>query len=336
MTEKPAPVAPRPAASILLLRDGPAGLETFMVVRHHQIDFASGALVFPGGRMEAADAEIVAAPADPLAPFKVAAIREAFEECGVLLARAEGEDGFVAGRPRGRARPRRALRRSHGEGKARAGARRARAVRPLDHARLRAEALRHPFLPGAGPRRPGARPRRARGGRIRSGSRRSRRWPSMGAASSSCSRPTATCGSSRPMRTPPPRSPPPASTPVVTVQPERVTVDGGPGLEDPGRGRLRRRGVLGRRAAVAPRPLCGREAPDPVLPARSLPPGQARDRAGMTVDATPHPAASPPFSRKKAITSSTPCPVFMLAMTNGRALRWVLASRAITSRSAPT
>ena len=95
MTEKPAPVAPRPAASILLLRDGPAGLETFMVVRHHQIDFASGALVFPGGRMEAADAEIVAAPADPLAPFKVAAIREAFEECGVLLARAEGEDGFV-------------------------------------------------------------------------------------------------------------------------------------------------------------------------------------------------------------------------------------------------
>ncbi len=95
MTEKPAPVAPRPAASILLLRDGPAGLETFMVVRHHQINFASGALVFPGGRMEPADAEIVAALADPLAPFKVAAIREAFEECGVLLARAEGEDGYV-------------------------------------------------------------------------------------------------------------------------------------------------------------------------------------------------------------------------------------------------
>ncbi len=130
MTETPAPVAPRPAASILLLRDGPAGLETFMVVRHHQIDFASGALVFPGGRMEAADTEMAAASvaalppgqspggggrgpkpvegrasfrtpygprlqADPLAAFKVAAIREAFEECGVLLARADGEDGFV-------------------------------------------------------------------------------------------------------------------------------------------------------------------------------------------------------------------------------------------------
>ena len=99
----------------MLLRDGPAGLETFMVVRHHQIEFASGALVFPGGRMEAADAELaVAARAerggavsdrvlqetDPLAPFKVAAIREAFEECGVLIARARGEDGLV---PAGRA-----------------------------------------------------------------------------------------------------------------------------------------------------------------------------------------------------------------------------------------
>ncbi len=99
MTEKPVPVAPRPAASILLLRDGPAGLETFMVVRHHQIDFASGALVFPGGRMEAADEEIVAAiadprdkpgdgerlaPSDPLAAFKVAAIREALRVVGLI------------------------------------------------------------------------------------------------------------------------------------------------------------------------------------------------------------------------------------------------------------
>ena len=95
MTE---PAVPRPASTILLLRDGSAGLETFMVVRHHEIDFASGALVFPGGRMEAADEALgkTRAPADPLAPFKVAAIREAFEECGVLLARAEGEDALVA------------------------------------------------------------------------------------------------------------------------------------------------------------------------------------------------------------------------------------------------
>ena len=38
-----------PAATILMLRNGEAGLEVFMVVRHHQIDFASGALVFPEG-----------------------------------------------------------------------------------------------------------------------------------------------------------------------------------------------------------------------------------------------------------------------------------------------
>ena len=84
---------PRPASTILFLRDGPTGLETFMVVRHHQIDFASGALVFPGGRFEPADAELAASiglSADPLAAFKIAAIREAFEECGVLLARPRG------------------------------------------------------------------------------------------------------------------------------------------------------------------------------------------------------------------------------------------------------
>ena len=91
------PAVPRPASTILLLRDGPAGLETFMVVRHHEIDFASGALVFPGGRMETADEALArtVAPDDPLASFKVAAIREAFEECGVLMAGAEGEDSFV-------------------------------------------------------------------------------------------------------------------------------------------------------------------------------------------------------------------------------------------------
>ena len=72
----------RPAATILLLRDGDKGLEVFMVVRHHAIDFASGALVFPGGRVEGSDhalAERVGGTA-----FQLAAIRETFEECGVL------------------------------------------------------------------------------------------------------------------------------------------------------------------------------------------------------------------------------------------------------------
>jgi len=92
-----APAPARPAATVLLLRDGAAGLEVFMVLRNRQIEFASGALVFPGGRVEAADAEMAAAlaPDDPLGPFRVAAVREAFEECGVLLAR-DVEGGPVA------------------------------------------------------------------------------------------------------------------------------------------------------------------------------------------------------------------------------------------------
>jgi 8-oxo-dGTP pyrophosphatase MutT (NUDIX family) len=90
----------RPAATILLLRDGAHAdggkLEVFMVVRHHAIDFASGALVFPGGRVDGNDhalaADIALCPnphgvdAAEMA-FRVAAIRETFEECGVLLAR---------------------------------------------------------------------------------------------------------------------------------------------------------------------------------------------------------------------------------------------------------
>jgi 8-oxo-dGTP pyrophosphatase MutT (NUDIX family) len=92
----PSEAIARPAATILLLRDGPEGIEVFMVVRHHQIDFASGALVFPGGRVEDADHALAAtleprlAIDPPTLPFRVAAIRETFEECGVLLARKRG------------------------------------------------------------------------------------------------------------------------------------------------------------------------------------------------------------------------------------------------------
>ncbi|MEM7219135.1 MAG: NUDIX hydrolase [Pseudomonadota bacterium] len=93
-----------PAATVLLLRDAPDGLEVFMVVRHHQIDFASGALVFPGGKADPQDFEpelrelaIGGTDDDDLFGAQVAALREAFEECGVLLARRLGEDRLIDG-----------------------------------------------------------------------------------------------------------------------------------------------------------------------------------------------------------------------------------------------
>jgi len=109
MTEpkKEAP-APRPATTVLLLRpsqpgDAASPLEVFMVVRHHQIDSFSGALVFPGGKLEEADG----APSlrarcggaddidDAELKFRVAGVREAFEECGVLLARKRGQKALI-------------------------------------------------------------------------------------------------------------------------------------------------------------------------------------------------------------------------------------------------
>ncbi len=83
-----------PAATILLLRDEPA-FEVLMVKRHHQIDFAAGALVFPGGKTHAGDADPRweertlgwGAALPHKRPLRIAAIREAYEEAGILLAR---------------------------------------------------------------------------------------------------------------------------------------------------------------------------------------------------------------------------------------------------------
>ena len=99
MSEQKEPTAARLASTILLLRDGAPGLEVFMVVRHHEIDFASGALVFPGGSIEQGDRAIAAnsalcPPVHGVSPdllaLRIGAIRETFEECGLLLARPQG------------------------------------------------------------------------------------------------------------------------------------------------------------------------------------------------------------------------------------------------------
>ncbi|MEJ8835129.1 MBL fold metallo-hydrolase [Ramlibacter sp. AN1133] len=87
------PAVPRPAATVLLLRDGEAGLEVLMTRRSATASFAPGAYVFPGGGIDAGDAQAhdLAArrptQSDERLTQAVAAIRESFEELGVLLAR---------------------------------------------------------------------------------------------------------------------------------------------------------------------------------------------------------------------------------------------------------
>lgn len=105
-------VKPRPASTILLLRDAEARreIEVFMMVRHYEIDFNSGALVFPGGSVDKGDNEIIAnsalysggegMEAGELS-FRIAAIRETFEESGILLARPKGSKALVDARHAG-------------------------------------------------------------------------------------------------------------------------------------------------------------------------------------------------------------------------------------------
>ncbi len=98
---EPAPA--RAAATILLLRDAPDGVEVLMTRRSPTASFAPGAFVFPGGALDAADGSPRASSLSEARPdqtdafraFAVAAIREAFEELGVLLAR-DRDRAFVS------------------------------------------------------------------------------------------------------------------------------------------------------------------------------------------------------------------------------------------------
>jgi 8-oxo-dGTP pyrophosphatase MutT (NUDIX family) len=77
MADETVPI--KPAATVMLLRDAPGGLEVFMLRRTMTAVFASGMYVFPGGKVDPADGVGDEA-------FVAAAIRECFEEAGVLLA----------------------------------------------------------------------------------------------------------------------------------------------------------------------------------------------------------------------------------------------------------
>lgn len=100
------PATPRPAATIVLLRDGEEGLELLLMRRNRKAGFVPGAYVFPGGRVDRGDAgEALVARVDALSPetaarrlamagaeppaiaYYLAAVREAFEETGILVAR---------------------------------------------------------------------------------------------------------------------------------------------------------------------------------------------------------------------------------------------------------
>jgi 8-oxo-dGTP pyrophosphatase MutT (NUDIX family) len=97
----PPPVPPRNAATVLLLRDTAGGVEVFLLRRTRAMAFAAGMTVFPGGAVDRRDADadlgwVGPPPAtwtsalsadEPLARALVcAAVRETFEESGVLLA----------------------------------------------------------------------------------------------------------------------------------------------------------------------------------------------------------------------------------------------------------
>lgn len=107
-------VVPEDAVTVIVLRDGPAGhrrggsLEVLLLERHGSSAFAPGALVFPGGKIDATDGlldrtrvrctdpdgwaqRLGVGSADAAITLLVAGIRETFEEAGVLLAvRADG------------------------------------------------------------------------------------------------------------------------------------------------------------------------------------------------------------------------------------------------------
>lgn len=96
MSVDPTTVPIRPAVSVIMLRDGDEGLEVFVQHRVSTMDFAAGAVVFPGGRVDPVDSEAakgieVADPDVHVDAWKESTIAEADAGWRVLLAAAVRE-----------------------------------------------------------------------------------------------------------------------------------------------------------------------------------------------------------------------------------------------------
>ena len=104
------------AATVVLLRDAPSGLEVFLMKRHTRSDVLGGAYVFPGGKVDAADADLdtdlhldqplallhaglneAGIDAHTAGGLYIAAMREVFEESGVLFAHSAGGEPVDCG-----------------------------------------------------------------------------------------------------------------------------------------------------------------------------------------------------------------------------------------------
>lgn len=104
MTSTPPASVPIPSATLLLVQDTAAGLQVFMIARHRQTARFGGALVFPGGKVAVADTDPrlrrwcrgQAQWSDTELALRIAALRETFEESGLLLARHRASGEFVS------------------------------------------------------------------------------------------------------------------------------------------------------------------------------------------------------------------------------------------------
>jgi 8-oxo-dGTP pyrophosphatase MutT (NUDIX family) len=104
------PLVPRPAATVMLIRDTSDGIKVFLMRRHREMDFVGGVMVFPGGGVDDRDrnaeiawhgpdknwwADRLGADADLAEALVCAAARETFEECGVLFAGAADDPDLL-------------------------------------------------------------------------------------------------------------------------------------------------------------------------------------------------------------------------------------------------